>query len=127
MTKTFLFGLVLLLSVAWIQAQSQYPQTGSSHTGATSGQTTVLGCLQGSDGNYTLTTSKGTIYHLQGDTSKLSAHNGHEVQITGTKTSAASSTSTPTGGTASAGAEESTLTVEKLKHISSTCKSGTAK
>jgi hypothetical protein len=126
MMKTFLFGLVLLLSAAWIQAQSQDPQTGSSHMGAKSGQTTVRGCLQGSDGSYTLTTSKGTMYQLQGDTSKLSAHVGHEVQITGTKASAAASTTTPTGGTASAGTEE-TLTVERVKHISATCKSATAK
>ena len=47
MTKTFLLALSLLVSAAWVQAQSQYPQTqnpqtGSSQAGATaSGQTTV--------------------------------------------------------------------------------------
>ncbi|HEX6802991.1 MAG TPA: DUF5818 domain-containing protein [Terriglobales bacterium] len=125
MTKTFLFGLVLLVSAAWLQAQNQYPQPGSSHAGASS-QTTVRGCLQGSDGNYTLTASNGKTYQLQGDTSKLSAHVGHEVQITGTKASAASSTAAP-AGTPPAGTEESTLTVEKMKHISATCKSASAK
>jgi hypothetical protein len=35
MTKTLLIALSLLASVAWLQAQSQYPQTGSSQTGAT--------------------------------------------------------------------------------------------
>ncbi len=83
MTKTLLIALSLLASVAWLQAQSQYPQTGSSQTGATaSGQTTVRGCLQGSNGNYTLTTESGTVYQLQGDTAKLSEHIGHEVAIT---------------------------------------------
>jgi Protein of unknown function (DUF5818) len=43
----------------------------------------VKGCLQGSHGNYTLMADNGTTYQLQGDTSKLSAHIGHEVQITG--------------------------------------------
>src|SRR6266566_2653463 len=61
-------ALALLLSAAWLQAQEQYPQTGSSEKGATaSGQTTVQGCLQGSDGNYTLTDNSRTTYQLQGD------------------------------------------------------------
>src|SRR5215813_11018438 len=50
MTRTLLLALSLLVSVAWVQAQAQYPQTGSSQTGATaSGQTTVEGCLQHSE------------------------------------------------------------------------------
>ncbi len=84
MTRTFLLGLILLASAAWVQAQSQYPQTDSRQSEATaSGHTTVQGCLQGSGGNYTVTDKNGTTYQLQGDTSKLSAHVGHEVQVTG--------------------------------------------
>src|SRR6266567_4418331 len=98
MAKTFLLAISLLVSAAWLQAQSQYPQTGSSQTGASaSGQTTVQGCLQGSGGNYTLTDKSGTTYQLQGDTSKLSPHVGHEVQITGSTTSASTATSPTTG------------------------------
>src|SRR5437868_15392974 len=125
MTKTFLLALSLLVS-AWVQARSQYPQTqnpqtGSSQTGTTtSGQTTVKGCLQGSDGNYTLMADNGTAYQLQGDTSKLSAHVGHEVQITGSTSSG--SASSPTSSTQSAGTQ-STLTVQDFKHVSKTCKS----
>lgn len=127
MAKILLLAVSLLVSAAWLQAQSQYPQTGSSQTGssASSGQTTVQGCLQGSDGNYTLTNKNGTTYQLQGDTSKLSAHVGHEVQITGSTTSASTATS-PTAGAATS-ATQPTLTVQSMKHISKTCKSASTK
>jgi len=121
MTRTLLLALTLLVSAAWVQAQDQYPQTGTSQTGATaSGQTTVEGCLQHSDGNYTLTDKTGTTYQLQGATSKLEEHVGHEVQITGSTMSGATSSTT---GTATAGTQSS-LMVESVKHISKTCKSG---
>jgi Protein of unknown function (DUF5818) len=127
MAKTFLLAISLLLSAVWLQAQSQYPQTGSRQTGASaSGQTTVQGCLQGSDGNYTLTDKSGTTYQLQGDTSKLSAHVGHEVQITGSTTSASTATS-PTAGTPTGATQQFTLTVQNMKHISKTCKSASPK
>jgi hypothetical protein len=127
MTKAFLLAISLLVSAAWLQAQSQYPQSGSSQTGASaSGQTTVLGCLQGSEGNYTLTDNAGTMYQLQGDTSKLSAHVGHEVQITGSVTSASNATS-PTAGTPAGATPPTSLTVQSMKHISKTCKSPSAK
>ena len=128
MTKAFLLALSLLVSVAWVPAQSQYPQTQnpqteSSQTGATaSGQTTVQGCLQGSNGSYTLTDNTGTTYQLQGDNSQLSAHVGHEVQITGS-TSAGSAASSPTSSAQSAGTQQPTLTVQSVKHISKSCKS----
>jgi hypothetical protein len=100
------------------QEQSTTTASGQSSNGA-SGQTTVQGCLQASNGTYTLTSDSGTTYQLQGDTSKLSKHNGHEMQITGS-----------TAGTGSASSEMSqnspqTLTVVSFKHISKTCKKGT--
>jgi hypothetical protein len=128
MTKTFLLALSLLVSAAWVQAQSQYPQTqstpaSSSQTGtSSSGQTTVKGCLQGSDGNYTLIADNGTTYQLQGDTSKLSAHVGHEVQITGSTTSG-SPASSATTSSQSAGTQQPILTVQSMKHISKSCES----
>ncbi len=127
MAKTLLLAISLLVSAAWLQAQSQYPQTGSRQTATSaSGQTTVQGCLQGSDGNYTLTDKSGTTYQLQGDTSKLSAHVGHEVQITGSTTSASTATS-PTTGTPAGATQQPTLTVQSMKHISKTCKSASTK
>jgi hypothetical protein len=55
MLKTWMLTLTLLVSAAWLQAQ-QYPKTGSDQTGSTkSSQTKVEGCLQASNGNFTLT------------------------------------------------------------------------
>jgi hypothetical protein len=129
MSKTLMLAAVLLLSAAWLQAQ-QYPQSGSSSTQASSGQghdssgkTTVEGCLQGSDGNFTLTDSSGVTYQLQGDTSKLTEHVGHEVQIKGS-TSGSAGSNPSSGATAggSAGSQQ-TLNVDSVKHMAKTCKS----
>jgi len=122
MQRMFLLALALLCSTAWLQAQDPYPQsppTGSSQTGNGSSQASIEGCLQGSDGRFTLTDNSGTTYQLQGDTSKLSKHVGHEVQITGSpsKSSAGSSTTETSQGSA-----QQALTVEKVKHISESCK-----
>jgi uncharacterized protein DUF5818 len=101
---------------------------GSTHA---SGQTSVEGCLQGSGGNFTLTVNSGTTYQLEGDTSKLSEHVGHEVRITGSTSGSASTAGTTSGSSSensntmspsgSRGSQH-TLTVEKVKHISKTCK-----
>jgi hypothetical protein len=126
MTRTLLLAFTLVLSAAWMHAQSTSSQTGSS-TSSNSGQTKVQGCLEGSNGNYTLKADSGTTYQLTGDTSKLSKHVGHEVEITGS-TSNASSASTPSSGTSASGTSSSTsggsqesLNVDKVKHISETC------
>jgi hypothetical protein len=75
---------------------------------------TVRGCLQGTNGNYTVTDNKGMTYQLTGDTSKLAEHVGHEVQITG-MSSGASQT-----GSSSMGSQQ-TLEVKHMKHISANC------
>ena len=129
MRKTLMLAAILLLSAAWLQAQ-QDPQAGSSSSSATpvsssqadsshggsSPSQTVEGCLQGSNGNFTLTDNAGMTYQLAGDTSKLAEHVGHEVQIKGSAASPADS-----GAGAASGPQ--TLTVESVKHISKTCKS----
>jgi Protein of unknown function (DUF5818) len=122
MSRIITLALALLCATAWLQAQDTYPQTpptSSSQTGAASSPTSVEGCLRGSDGNFTLTDNSGTTYQLQGDTSKLSKHVGHEVQITGSPSpsSAASSSAGAPGSSPS-----QTLTVDKMKHISESCK-----
>jgi hypothetical protein len=121
MIKILLLAIALVCSAAWLQAQDQYgSQSGSSQAGtAASGKTTVQGCLQNANGTYTLTDKSGTTYQLQGDTSKLSDHVGHEVKITGT-TSGSSATSSSMGAPAG-GTQQPTLTVESMKHISKTC------
>ncbi len=116
MKKTVLATLVLLLCSAWALAQQGYGQ--SSQSSSSGSKTTVRGCLSKSDtGGYTLTDKSGTTYQLAGDTSKLSAHVGHEVQIKGTK--AESSAASASSG---AGANPQ-IEVSGLKHISETCSS----
>lgn len=131
MLRTMLLALTLLASAAWVQAQSQYPQTNPTGTSAasTSGQTTVQGCLQESNGNYTLTSDTGTSYQLSGDTSKLSKHVGHEVEITGATSSGSSAAAPPSSGTNPSASTSTgtsgtsqTLNVDNVKHISKSCK-----
>jgi hypothetical protein len=137
MYKTLLLTLVLVLSAAWVAAQSQDPQSasgspqqGSSQKGnASAGQMSVQGCLQGSGGNFTLMADSGTTYQLTGDTAKLSKHVGHQVEITGSTSGAGASASGSGSGmsqSSSAGGSQ-TLTVEKMKHVSATCKSAAGK
>jgi hypothetical protein len=127
MYKTLMLALVLLFSAAWLQAQQSYPQPDASQASGTtsgqtmSGQTTVEGCLQDSNGNYTLTDKSGAMYQLTGDTSKLSDHVGHKVQITGT--TAGSGSASSASGAGSPGSQQAILEVKSMKHISKTCKS----
>ncbi len=136
MSKTLMLALTLLCSTAWLLAQGQYsqsPQTSSeagqaSAAGQTSGagQTSIEGCLQGSNGNFTLTDSSGTAYQLQGDDATLTKHVGHEVKVTGTASAAAAAPAPGSAGTnndmSKGSAQALTFTVDKLKHISATCK-----
>ncbi len=137
MYRKLMLFLVLLSSAAWLQAQAGYPQSSptqsaptSENQGAMSTQTTVQGCLQGSAGSYTLQADNGTTYQLTGDTSKLSAHVGHEVQITGT-TSGSSAMNNPNSttpnstqsATTPSSTSQATLDVQSMKHIAKTCRS----
>ena len=121
MPKTLMLVLALLVSSAWLSAQ-EYPQSGSPQTGnAAAGQNTIQGCLEGSNGSYTLTADSGTTYQLQGDTSMLSKHVGHEVQITGTPSGTGSSSSEASPNAGTAAGTQPTLTVDNVKHVSKTC------
>jgi Protein of unknown function (DUF5818) len=126
----FLLFSVLLLGLSWAMAQngtssaSSSTAAGQTSHASTNGETSVEGCLSGSNGSYTLTDKNGMTYQLSGDTAKLSEHVGHEVRITGTRSSASSNA----GGTASSaagGAGSEMLQVNSVKHISKTCKSST--
>src|ERR1700692_4383501 len=130
---------VLLLSVVWGTAQttSTTTQTPASDPTATtttstttdsgmsktsSGGDSVQGCLGGADGNYTLTDQSGTSYRLTGDTAKLSEHIGHEVKISGTKSTATATGESDTMGKTN-GAQQA-IQVTSVKHIAKTCQSG---
>jgi hypothetical protein len=135
MSKTLMLAAILLLSAAWIQAQEDHskagsnPQAGSptsasqdSSKGDSGSSQSVEGCLQGANGSFTLTDQSGTTWQLAGDTSKLTEHVGHEVQIKGSTGGAS-----PAGAGAGAAGGQQTLTVESVKHMSKTCKSAGGK
>ncbi len=112
--KILILALLLVALTAWVQAQS-----GMASDQSMSSHKTVEGCLQGSNGSYTLTAKDGMMYQLSGDTSKLAEHVGHEVQITGMT----SKNATDSSAGAAAGSSQQTLEVKSVKHISKTCTS----
>ncbi len=120
---------VLLLGACWAAAQDSSQTNpdsqpmGQSTAAPAGGETTVQGCLSGSNGSFTLTDKNGNSYQLTGDTAKLSEHVGHEVKITGSAESASSPSPGSTAGASANGASRS-LQVSSVKHISKSCQSG---
>lgn len=137
----------MLLCAMWVVAQTS-PNSSSSQSSNSNGQMptssqtssqssdngngsemTVRGCLSGSSGNYTLTSDSGTTYQLAGDTSKLSDHVGHEIEVKGTTSPSSSSSSSGTmgssgsSGSSSGGTSQQTLNVTSMKHIATSCSS----
>ncbi len=140
MKKSLLLITMLLLSAAWVVAQSTSPAPSTSQPGAAAqsspsgmgsqtspadqgsakasakSENSIRGCLGGSAGNYTLTDSAtGKTYKLTGSDSDLSAHIGQEVELNGSSASASagmtgSAASNPSGSAASSGAAGSAAT-----------------
>lgn len=124
MSRTILFSLVLLLCPAWMIAQQDSTQSSSSGQTASasasaSSPTTIEGCLNGSDGNYTLTDKSGNTYQLAGDTGQLEKHVGHTIQVTGT--TAMTSASTNQQGAMSSPSQQNTMNVTSFTHVSTSC------
>jgi hypothetical protein len=122
--------LSVLLCASWAIAQNSPSQTNSTQstptqaaTGDTGSQTTVQGCLSGSDGNYTLTDKNGNSFQLKGDTAKLSEHVGHEIKITGALNSASASSGggSNTMGQTGTASQQQTIEVSSMKHVAKTC------
>jgi Protein of unknown function (DUF5818) len=120
MRQILLILSLMLLGLTWAVAQNEGATQSGQKGQSASGQTTVEGCLTGSNGNFTLTDKNGMSYQLAGDTAKLSEHVGHEVKVTGMPSSGAAGGE---GASAGTGATQ-TLQVSSIKHISKTCKSG---
>ena len=70
-------------------------QTNSTQTNSTTSSTTstsdqsnsMRGCLKQSGGNWVLASDNGQTINLQGDSSMLKPHDGHQVQVQGTRAS----------------------------------------
>jgi hypothetical protein len=150
MRRLCLLTASILLLSAWVVAQetSNPGSAESPQSSSNASQTTIEGCLSSSSGNYTLTDNSGKTYQLGGETSKLSSHVGHQVQIKGSEMGATASATTPSGATATANTSSSgsnpssssatqsgsstsaqsgtasaaiQFKVDNIKHVSSTC------
>ena len=113
--KKLACGISVLLALGLYAYPQNYP--GQSAKGSSTNQTTVQGCLSGSAGGFTLTDNSGTAYQLAGDTSKLTDHVGHQVEITGTTAVSGEAPGAPSA------AAPARIDVSSVKHISSTCAS----
>jgi hypothetical protein len=113
--KTVVLTVVLLVSAAWLQAQD---------TGKTSGKasdlTTMEGCLQSSNGQYTLIDDTNTSHILTGALRKLSSQVGHQVEVAG-KPGIRTVDSTLAGAGSSA-VEQPVFEVKSVKFIAAACK-----
>lgn len=122
MYKTLLLTLVLLTSVIGVQAQSASPSPDAGKTAAkASDLPTIEGCLQESDGQYTLMENDGTTHDLAGSTGKLKHQVGHEVEIAG-KPATRTYDTTPPGG-ASSIIIKPVFEVKSVKQLADKCKS----
>jgi hypothetical protein len=91
--KIVITSLSALLMTAFLAfAQAPSPSTSPTTEPSTnSSSSSAGGCLSGSDGAYTLTDKQtGMVFSLIGKTDALGQHVGHEVEVTGQKSTAAS-------------------------------------
>jgi hypothetical protein len=109
---------MLLLCAGWAGAQyGSGANTPSSDTTPATVQRTIQGCLDGSDGNFTLTDTTGATYQLTGKTEGLSAHVGHTIRVTGVTISVLNVPGSMSAGTA----QQPSMSVESFKHVKAYC------
>jgi hypothetical protein len=113
----------------------QQPGTPADQAGqdASAAGSSVEGCLGGSAGNFTVIDKSGTTYQLQlpagADTSKLNAHLGEEVRVTGTMANAkqpgdtSSASSASASGAAGASGSQPSIAVTKIDKVGDKCTS----
>jgi len=85
---------ILLLSAICLAQQTSSTNQGTSNAGSTakSAPITVIGCVSGLEGVYTLGSETGNLYRLAGDRSSFRRYVGQTVRITGTESPSSSST-----------------------------------
>ena len=101
-------------------ASGQSAQSSPSTISSSSGLQTISGCLNQSGTAYTLTDSQtGTVYQLTGDTSHLSEHIGHEMQISGQAQNRVNENAT--GAPSGNSGKRYVLQVNTVKHLADQC------
>lgn len=140
MRNRFLITAMLLVSFAWVMAQSPrslpavrdisqsvQPTSASQQPGAAQEQEkeqkgteeageSIEGCITKVTGAYHLTESSGKVHTLHGDTHLLADQDGHWVQVWGSEV-------LHPYGTASSAGSPPTFNVTKMKMVSPTCPS----
>ncbi len=127
--KKFVLLTSSLLFAATMAIAQDSPTTGSQEPGQnatttttqthTSQGSTLRGCLSGSPDNYTLTDLNGTQYKLVGGDSTLQSAVGHEVEVNGTQSQSAE-TSSGNGETMAHAANS--FQVSEVRDTGSVCK-----
>ena len=116
--RTLLMPGILALSAAMAaSAQSQEGSSPKQTVPPSGAPKTVVGCLTGYDGHFTLGTSSDTLYLLEGDSALFKRYNARMVQATGT-------VSEPPPGPSKntvLSQQPPTLTVSKLKKVADGC------
>ncbi len=110
-------AILTLCTAMTVSAQSQggsLPKQSPPPSGALK---TVVGCLTGYDGHYTLGTSSDTLYLLEGDSALFKRYNARMVQATGTVSES------PPGSSKNdvLSQQPPKLTVSKLKKVADGC------
>lgn len=121
-TSSLLFAATMALAQDSPTAGSQDPSQNQATTttqSQTSHGSTLRGCLSGSADNYTLTDLNGTQYKLIGGDSSLQGAVGHEVEVNGTQSQSAE-TSSGNGETMAHAANS--FQVSQVRDTGSTCK-----
>jgi hypothetical protein len=122
LTSSLLFAATMAIAQDTPAAGSQDPSQSSTNTTTqtqTSQGSMLRGCLSGSADNYTLTDLNGIQYKLMGGDSSLQNAVGHEVEVSGTQSQSAE-TSSGNGETMAHAANS--FQVSQLKDTGSACK-----
>lgn len=88
-------------------------------------QITVRGCLSGSDNNFTISDQSGQTYKLSGDFTTLSAHVGHEVELTGQLGEVSGAADQSAGDPSGAASDEKLFEFSNVTMIAENCSIGT--
>jgi len=121
---------VLLLAACTVLAQTYGSQDQSSQNSMSSSLSTMGntqtwdGCLGKQGTDFVLTTNDGNHYKIAGDTSKLNAHVGHEMKITGIASQSSDSAASSSGAGGSMMAAPATITLQSFQHVAAHCHAG---
>ncbi len=109
-----IFALCAAMTVSARSQEGSSPKQTAPPSGAPK---TVVGCLTGYDGHYTLGTSSDTLYLLEGDSALFKRYNARMVQATGTVSES------PPGSSKNdvLSQQPPKLTVSKLKKVADGC------